>query len=856
MLFHATTISSGAEHAVEVMLRRDRILDQLDRHPTTGVIAWIVGPIGSGKSTIAVQWASALGKPVQYVSAKPHPFSGELKSEPSDEFGKALEDLLNACSDTSKAPSVEEISACLKIVVELSKSEPRVFILDDMEMIRRSAMLILQELLIEALPELKVDRALVISRTIDSNVLSGLQALRSLRMILPPTLAFDRDEAAEAQRIGVFGTATPEQVEEARIQSDGWITGMLTSLGGHGGQTISQAQLHNDVLNNLLMHQPPPILQVMMASARLPWNHVQIWERWFDHLGIPLMLVPSTISQLPVSNGTNDNDIFSIAPTLRSSLRDLSRIAVSEAAINELLTIAIAWFVEKEEHSIAANLADEHDLRADLMKAINDLCAQYAEDEHWGKVLQTLEWVSENHLLEEPALAFWYLHGLVETEQWPEMKRVFNRLEHSWRSSTDPLVMGRSLLVQAWNAYMLNSGEEAFLASEAAYNMLPEAAHRERFWAAGTASIAQSFRGYPNGARMWSAQSNYERGFLVNSSHWWHHNAGPLRYSWLAITGMLDEAYELAARQVRRLGATDNPDRARYLILMAQIETERLRFESAEMLLSDAKMIMREQYGQEHHYRVAHTNWLRAKGDFQSAAEILAKAQVPENQRLDQFSRELHARARIALDMTDVEGAELFLSGSPSSDLAWPKIFGDAHPGLVRARLRHLLGRHDDAIAMAQAVATEAGDRHHVQWVIAANALLASIFHALNREKARDRAISIALAANGDSGFQLSFIVDGQDIRDLAAPEVMDHEVDLPRTLTATVTSSVDQLTTRELEVLSLVGGGLSNKQIADRMYISISTVKNHLASAYTKLGTNNRRGATKIARDLGLINS
>jgi DNA-binding NarL/FixJ family response regulator len=49
------------------------------------------------------------------------------------------------------------------------------------------------------------------------------------------------------------------------------------------------------------------------------------------------------------------------------------------------------------------------------------------------------------------------------------------------------------------------------------------------------------------------------------------------------------------------------------------------------------------------------------------------------------------------------------------------------------------------------------------------------------------------------------------------------------------------QLTMREMEILDLVGDGLTNAEIADRLYIEVGTVKNHMHSIYKKLETSNR---------------
>lgn len=48
-------------------------------------------------------------------------------------------------------------------------------------------------------------------------------------------------------------------------------------------------------------------------------------------------------------------------------------------------------------------------------------------------------------------------------------------------------------------------------------------------------------------------------------------------------------------------------------------------------------------------------------------------------------------------------------------------------------------------------------------------------------------------------------------------------------------------LTPREQVILNLVGNGCSNKQIADCLFISIETVKNHLKNIYQKLDASNR---------------
>jgi DNA-binding NarL/FixJ family response regulator len=61
---------------------------------------------------------------------------------------------------------------------------------------------------------------------------------------------------------------------------------------------------------------------------------------------------------------------------------------------------------------------------------------------------------------------------------------------------------------------------------------------------------------------------------------------------------------------------------------------------------------------------------------------------------------------------------------------------------------------------------------------------------------------------------------------------------------TDTGAASIEALTPREREVLGLVAQGLSNKEIAERLYIQTGTVKNHVHNIFKKLDVSNREEA------------
>ena len=69
----------------------------------------------------------------------------------------------------------------------------------------------------------------------------------------------------------------------------------------------------------------------------------------------------------------------------------------------------------------------------------------------------------------------------------------------------------------------------------------------------------------------------------------------------------------------------------------------------------------------------------------------------------------------------------------------------------------------------------------------------------------------------------------------------------------ASAMSPFPQLTTREQEVLDLVAAGLSNQQIAGRLFLSQKTVRNHVSAVLTKLQAADRADAIIRAREAGL---
>jgi len=76
----------------------------------------------------------------------------------------------------------------------------------------------------------------------------------------------------------------------------------------------------------------------------------------------------------------------------------------------------------------------------------------------------------------------------------------------------------------------------------------------------------------------------------------------------------------------------------------------------------------------------------------------------------------------------------------------------------------------------------------------------------------------------------------------------------VPGTPHAPPTVSGSPLTTREIQILSRVASGLTNKEIAVELGIAVSTIERHLVNLYTKIGARGRVDATGYALRFGFV--
>jgi two-component system, NarL family, response regulator DegU len=130
----------------------------------------------------------------------------------------------------------------------------------------------------------------------------------------------------------------------------------------------------------------------------------------------------------------------------------------------------------------------------------------------------------------------------------------------------------------------------------------------------------------------------------------------------------------------------------------------------------------------------------------------------------------------------------------------------------------------------------------HADDDVVADAIRAGAAGYLTKDCSTDEVVqALRLAADRDTAVSTDLATSMlQEVQRLAPAGGSDHEESL--------------ITKREEEVLQLIADGLSTNEVAAKLYISVKTVKNHLASIYQKLDSRDRTQAVLRAVRMGIV--
>jgi LuxR family maltose regulon positive regulatory protein len=347
---------------------------------------------------------------------------------------------------------------------------------------------------------------------------------------------------------------------------------------------------------------------------------------------------------------------------------------------------------------------------------------------------------------------------------------------------------------------------------------------------------------------------------------------------------ILERALQLATdRQGRRL-----PIASEALIGLGELWWERNDVEAAENALLESIELARQWSELASFDAYIPLVRMRAiRGDFAGARQALETAQElarrSDMTEVDDVVVELQG-AYFLVVQGDLEGATRWAEGRgllpaaqraeslPDEDRDSLREHMQKYEQILLARLLIALDRPAEALDLLDPLLVLAGELERVDLIIGVQILRALAWQAAGDGAQAMEPLAEALAAAEPGGWVRTFLDEGPPMAGLlrraasqgispayvasllAAFDATPPDEGATVSQTRPVQLLVEPLSDRELEVLRLLAAGMSNPEIAEQLYIAVSTVRSHCKSIYGKLNVHKRWDAVHRAQELGLL--
>jgi LuxR family maltose regulon positive regulatory protein len=856
------------------LVERPRLLERLTTNLIGGRgftrrLTVVAAPAGYGKSTLIAQWLPNLDARVGWLT---------LESEDNDPV-RFLRYLIAALQRID--PHVgREAQAMLQSPQKSSDERVLTALINDLAADRESLVLVLDDyhaiqtvsihdaliFLIEHLPG---RLHLVIATREDPPLPSPrLEARGQALVVREADLAFRAEEAVKFFRQQMGLELNQDEAAALTRRTEGWVTGLqLAALSMRGVQdraefirsfTGSNRFVLDYLFEEVFKQQSEEVRQFLLKTSVL--------DRFCGELCDA------------VTGGAASQDVihrlerghFFIVPLDQSRIwyryhrlfRDLllHRLQIDEGQLESRLHLrASLWFEEHGHPSEAIKhaLAGEEWARAAQM-----IVQAQAAMLRNGEVTTLLAWcrqLPESLKFERPDLALTHAWALILIGKVQEASPILQSAKRMAGQSAQ--LQGEIAAAEAFIARTLGDMPRTAEFSRKALALLPE----EDYIARANLSVNLGIMTWHMGELAETERLLREglAGSVAAENHYVAHTAQVFLGRTLASRGHLGEAKMLYEQALRHSDRVPTASIAHHDLAALHLEWGS-HSKSVEHIEQASEIALRNrnmEFQIACKIQLALINLcqglLGAAGEALQAADALAR---DDDLPLLTRARRIACRAQLALARGDLQTARRWIGAMPAEH--------DAHTfyrflDMNTARLSLAEGRTDQA-RRRLAEAFERAERSDWGYGL----LAIRVFQALAAES-RDVAVgflSDALVRAEPEGYVRLFLGEGGALIPLlneaarrgVTPDYVGgilaaHER-LPA-VTPTMTSElIEPLTERELEVLNLVAAGLSNREIANNLTISLGTAKTHVHNVYGKLGAGNRVQAVARARELNLI--
>jgi LuxR family maltose regulon positive regulatory protein len=827
----------------------------------------ISAPAGYGKTSMVAEWLLGLGLPAAWLSLD------DLDNDPSrflayfiaafqsihPDFGKSVQSLLQA---PQHPPSDVILTLLLNEFSALSSS--LVLVLDDYHSINHLSIHQQVSFLLDHLPN-RIHFVLI-TRQDPLISLARLRAGNQVLEIRQNELRFTLEECQEFMNRVMQLELTAGDIRALERRTEGWIAGLqLVGLSLHGlqdktsfiqGFTGSNRYILDYLMDEVVSLQPENMRDFLLNTAILDRLCGPLCDRVVDKPGSQEMLErldQANMFIVPLDQSRTWYRYHRLFSELLRHQRQLVDQLVSESVLHQRASL---WF-ESEGYT---SEAIQHALQAQDWPRSIQLIGEVSD---WmfkhGEIVTVIGWLEKlpkELMLLNTDIYMDYAWALLLTEKYEQARLILTEIEASVPAGS--LLLGQVATAQAYLARAIGDNPSVITSSKLALSILPEDDLGTRgnllmnlgmvYWHQGNLQDAES--------TLIEAEKD-----AIGSDNLY----GQLT-SEIFLARTLASAGKLQAAAAKYPGIIQRGPQVPVVALayqdLAFIHYEWNELEKAEAYLQQGMDLSRRTRNVQFevaglilqvYLYLARQNWAASSKTADQACDMASRFNVHTQ------SRCAAVRALVAIKVGDLKSASDWLKKDKEGV--------DSHPfyrfsELIRPRLLMAQGKLDEAaeqLDLLSTAATEAGWGYALIVVRALQSLAAS------SPGAAIDFLEDALRMAAPDGYIRTFVDAGPGLVSLLqqiahagrasayAKQLFSHLVSkIPTVIEKS--ALVEPLSERELEVLSLVTAGMSNREIGMKLFISTGTAKTHIHNLCGKLGVRNRTEAAIRAKELGLV--
>jgi LuxR family maltose regulon positive regulatory protein len=889
-------------------IRRPHLIERLNEG-TRRELTLIAAPAGFGKTTLVSEWAAVSERPVAWLSldegdGEPTRFLAYVVAalqtiDPS--IGRRVLGLLNA---PQPPPTESILTALLNEVTTTSDSVA--LVLDDYHVIDSRPIDAALGFLLNHLPS---RIRLVVSTREDPRLpLARLRAQDKLTELRSGELRFSFTEAAEFLNQGMGLNLAAEEIAALENRTEGWIAGLQMVALSLEGRSDTDAFVHaftgshrfvmDYLVEEVLQRQPEDIHSFLLHTAILDRLSGSLCDAVAQRDDGRAILAALERNNLFVASLDDNRQWYRYHHLFAEALQ--ARLMEAQPdQISGLHRRASAWY---EQNGLPSGAISHALAGRDFERAASLIELAWPEAEEGSRPTTWLRWVQalpDDLVRARPVLSVWYAYALLENGRM-ELAEAKLRDAERWLEPVAHLREG----FRTPSAEMVVADEEQFRLLPATI-AIGRAYHAQALGdAPGTVKYAQRAlellsdgdplrRGQGSallGLASWASGDleTADRVFTDYTSQLQTASNLPDAISTTFVLsevrmalGRLREAFSTLEQFIQFLTERAEPmppEAADLYRGLAELNRERGDLEAAADHLQRATQLGEHTGLSDWHHRrcVTQARLQQTQGELEAALGLLDEAErlfvrspLPDVRPIAALKARIWiAQGRLTETLQWARERGLSIADAPNYLREFEQLTL-ARALIAQHRSERRVGSISEAVGLLERLLPVAELGHRKGSVIEILMLQALAHQARGSMAPAQMALKRALRLAEPEGFVRLFVDEGPPMARLldeaAARGTVPHYTQ--RLLTAfrlaaaaqtrrrdARSASAQLLSEREREVLRQIADGLTNREIADRLYLSVYTVKAHARSIYEKLEANNRTQAVAKARQLGVL--